>query len=93
MFSLQIDSKITLGLGGVFIVLSSVFASIGIYGYFGVETTLIVMEVVPFLILAIGADNIFIYVLDFQVILCSLSFIYILIEREGLEDRTDDAMT
>ncbi|XP_054748920.2 NPC1-like intracellular cholesterol transporter 1 [Lytechinus pictus] len=66
MDRLLIDSKITLGLGGVFIVLSSVFASIGIYGYFGVETTLIVMEVVPFLILAIGADNIFIFVLDFQ---------------------------
>eukprot|EP00057_Strongylocentrotus_purpuratus_P023567 XP_011678041.1 PREDICTED: Niemann-Pick C1 protein-like [Strongylocentrotus purpuratus] len=66
MDRLLVDSKITLGLGGVFIVLSSVFASIGIYGYFGVETTLIVMEVVPFLILAIGADNIFIYVLDFQ---------------------------
>ncbi|XP_072168753.1 NPC intracellular cholesterol transporter 1-like [Diadema setosum] len=66
MDRLLIDSKITLGLGGVLIVLSSVFASIGAYGYFGVETTLIVMEVVPFLILAIGADNIFIFVLDFQ---------------------------
>ncbi|XP_033115391.1 NPC intracellular cholesterol transporter 1-like [Anneissia japonica] len=61
-----IDSKITLGLGGVLMILMCVFASTGIYGYFGVATTLIIIEVVPFLILAIGADNMFILVLDFQ---------------------------
>ncbi|XP_071957637.1 NPC intracellular cholesterol transporter 1-like [Antedon mediterranea] len=61
-----IDSKITLGLGGVLMVLMCVFASTGVYGYFGVPTTLIIIEVIPFLILAIGADNMFILVLDFQ---------------------------
>lgn len=56
-----------LGLGGVLIVLLAVFSSLGLYGYFGVSTTLIIIEVVPFLILAVGADNMFIFSLDFQV--------------------------
>lgn len=63
---LMVDSKIVLGLGGVLIVLLAVFSSLGLYGYFGVSTTLIIIEVVPFLILAVGADNMFIFSLDFQ---------------------------
>lgn len=65
--STKVDSKIVLGLGGVLIVLLAVFSSLGLYGYFGVSTTLIIIEVVPFLILAVGADNMFIFSLDFQV--------------------------
>lgn len=61
------DSKITLGLGGIAVILLSVFASMGVYAFIGVPTTLIIIEVVPFLILAVGADNIFILVLDYQV--------------------------
>ncbi|CAG0894761.1 unnamed protein product [Darwinula stevensoni] len=60
------DSKITLGLGGVLIVLFSVSASVGFYGYIGVPATLIVIEVIPFLVLAVGVDNIFIMVQSFQ---------------------------
>ncbi|PIK45691.1 putative niemann-Pick C1 protein-like [Apostichopus japonicus] len=63
---LMIDSKITLGLGGVLIVLLAVFSSLGLYAYFGVSTTLIIIEVVPFLILAVGADNMFIFSLEYQ---------------------------
>lgn len=40
-----VDSKITLGLGGVLIVLISVSSSIGVYGYAGVPATLIIIEV------------------------------------------------
>ncbi|XP_071786078.1 NPC intracellular cholesterol transporter 1-like [Asterias amurensis] len=61
-----IDSKVTLGLGGIVVILLSVFMSMGIYGYLGVATTLIIIEVVPFLMLAVGADNIFILVLEYQ---------------------------
>ncbi|XP_022084057.1 LOW QUALITY PROTEIN: Niemann-Pick C1 protein-like [Acanthaster planci] len=61
-----IDSKITLGLGGIFVILLSVVMSLGIYGYLGIATTLIIIEVVPFLLLAVGADNIFILVLEYQ---------------------------
>lgn len=39
------DSKITLGLGGVAIVLASVASSIGFFGFTGVPATLIIMEV------------------------------------------------
>jgi len=63
---LMVDSKITLGIGGVLIVLLSVMASIGFYGYIGVPATLIIIEVIPFLVLAVGVDNIFIMVQTYQ---------------------------
>ncbi|XP_046440760.1 NPC intracellular cholesterol transporter 1-like isoform X2 [Daphnia pulex] len=63
---LLVDSKITLGIGGVIIVLLSVVASIGFYGYVGVPATLIIIEVIPFLVLAVGVDNIFILVQTYQ---------------------------
>lgn len=55
-------TKITLGLGGVTIVLVSVFAAVGFYGYVGVPCTMLIVEVIPFLVLAVGVDNIFILV-------------------------------
>lgn len=63
----MIDSKITLGIGGVLIVLASVIASGGLIGgYLGVSATLIIFEVLPFLVLAVGVDNIFIIVQTHQ---------------------------
>ncbi|QQP55526.1 Uncharacterized protein FKW44_008742, partial [Caligus rogercresseyi] len=53
---------ITLGLGGVIIVLLSVAASIGVFGFMDVPATLIIFEIIPFLVLAVGVDNIFIMV-------------------------------
>lgn len=61
-----IESRIVLGLGGVLIVLASVLASIGILSFFGVKATLIIIEVIPFLVLAVGVDNIFIIVQALQ---------------------------
>lgn len=74
------DSKISLGIAGILIVLSSVACSIGIFSYFGVPVTLIVAEVIPFLVLAIGVDNLFIIVQTLQVciILCSFLNVYFL---------------
>lgn len=62
----MIDSKITLGMGGVIIVLASVVAGAGFFGYVGVPATLIIFEVIPFLVLAVGVDNIFILVQTHQ---------------------------
>ena len=62
----MIESKITLGLGGVMIVLLSVAASIGTFGFIGVPATLIIFEIIPFLVLAVGVDNIFILVQTYQ---------------------------
>ncbi|CAL7940989.1 unnamed protein product [Xylocopa violacea] len=63
---LLIDSKITLGLGGVLIVLASVVCSVGLFGFVGMPATLIIIEVIPFLVLAVGVDNIFILVQTHQ---------------------------
>ncbi|XP_024894322.1 NPC intracellular cholesterol transporter 1 isoform X4 [Pteropus alecto] len=63
---LLVDSKISLGITGIFIVLSSVACSLGIFSYIGIPLTLIVIEVIPFLVLAIGVDNIFILVQTYQ---------------------------
>ena len=69
---MQVDSKIVLGLAGVLIVLVSVTSSIGLFSYAGVPATLIIIEVIPFLVLAVGVDNIFIIVQTFQVS-CNIS--------------------
>lgn len=61
-----IDAKITLGLAGVLIVLLSVSTSLGFFSYIGLPATLIIIEVVPFLVLAVGVDNIFILVQTYQ---------------------------
>lgn len=63
---LMIDMKFTLGLAGVFIVILSVASSIGLFSYMGVKATLIIFEVIPFLVLAVGVDNIFIIVQNYQ---------------------------
>ncbi|XP_012618819.2 NPC1-like intracellular cholesterol transporter 1 [Microcebus murinus] len=61
-----VDSKATLGLGGVAVVLGSVMAAMGFFSYLGVRSSLVILQVVPFLVLAVGADNIFIFVLEYQ---------------------------
>ena len=60
--------QITVGLMGVMIVLLSVVSAVGVFGYMGVPATLIILEVVPFLVLAVGVDNMFILVQSYQVI-------------------------
>ena len=41
----QISTKVTLGLGGVLIVLVSVGAAVGFYGYVGIPCTMLIIEV------------------------------------------------
>lgn len=65
--SVQVDSKISLGVAGILIVLGSVSSSLGIFCYAGIPLTLIVIEVIPFLVLAVGVDNIFIIVQTLRV--------------------------
>ncbi|KAG9488785.1 hypothetical protein GDO78_005007 [Eleutherodactylus coqui] len=61
-----VDSKVTLGLGGILVVLGAVLSAMGFFCYLGIPSSLIIVEVVPFLVLAVGADNIFIFVLELQ---------------------------
>jgi Niemann-Pick C1 protein len=54
-----IYSKFSLGFAGIIVVISALISGIGITFYFNEKLTMISAEVVPFLILAIGVDNIF----------------------------------
>ncbi|KAL3617746.1 hypothetical protein CASFOL_038067 [Castilleja foliolosa] len=55
--SYYISSKVLLGLSGVLLVMLSVIGSVGFFSAVGVKSTLIIMEVIPFLVLAVGVDN------------------------------------
>ncbi|KAJ4827497.1 hypothetical protein Tsubulata_027977, partial [Turnera subulata] len=47
-----VSSKVLLGLSGVMLVMLSVLGSVGFFSAVGVKSTLIIMEVIPFLVLA-----------------------------------------
>ncbi|KAM0750355.1 multidrug efflux transporter AcrB transmembrane domain-containing protein [Meredithblackwellia eburnea MCA 4105] len=57
---LFVESKFLLGLWGIAIVLLSVSTSVALCSAAGIRVTLIIAEVIPFLVLAIGVDNVFI---------------------------------
>jgi Niemann-Pick C1 protein len=57
-----IGSKFMLGLFGICLVILSVASSVGLFSAIGVKVTLIIAEVIPFLVLAVGVDNVFILV-------------------------------
>lgn len=61
-----VQSKFTLGTIGIIIVLMSVSASVGLFSAAGIKVTLIIAEVIPFLVLAVGVDNIFLIVHEFE---------------------------
>ena len=61
-----VQSKFSLGIVGILIVLMSVTASIGLFAATGLKATLIIAEVIPFLVLAVGVDNIFLIVHEFE---------------------------
>ena len=57
-----VGSKVALGLFGIVLVILSVASSVGFFSAVGVKVTLIIAEVIPFLVLAVGVDNVFILV-------------------------------
>jgi Niemann-Pick C1 protein len=58
----MVRSKFSLGLFGIIIVLVAISSSVGLFSFMGVRVTLIIAEVIPFLALAVGVDNVFILV-------------------------------
>ena len=67
LLSKQIDMKLIVGFIGVLLVLLAVLAAIGTLSYIGIAASLIILEVVPFLVLAVGVDNLFIIVHSYEV--------------------------
>lgn len=61
-----VQSKFTLGVVGILIVLMSISASVGLFSACGIKVTLIIAEVIPFIVLAVGVDNIFLIVHEFE---------------------------
>lgn len=61
-FPNPVHSRFVLGIAGVLVVLCSLAIAIGITLYADIPMSLISSEVVPFLVLAIGVDNMFIIV-------------------------------
>ncbi|KAI9742995.1 MAG: hypothetical protein M1818_003290 [Claussenomyces sp. TS43310] len=61
-----VQSKFTLGVFGILIVLMSISASVGLFSAAGIKVTLIIAEVIPFIVLAVGVDNIFLIVHEFE---------------------------
>ncbi|KAF5510660.1 NPC intracellular cholesterol transporter 1-related protein 1 [Colletotrichum siamense] len=61
-----VQSKFSLGVVGILIVLMSISASIGLFSWAGLKATLIIAEVIPFIVLAVGVDNIFLIVHEFE---------------------------
>ncbi|KAI0983277.1 hypothetical protein GJ496_010416 [Pomphorhynchus laevis] len=59
------DVRITLGFACIFMIILSVTSSFGFFAFLGYKTTLIVLEVTPFLILAIGCGDNFIFIKNF----------------------------
>jgi Niemann-Pick C1 protein len=60
VFPSRVSAGFTLAIIGILIVMASVLASMGLVAYLGIGLTMISAEVIPFLILAIGVDNMFI---------------------------------
>eukprot|EP00883_Tetradesmus_obliquus_P007421 jgi/Sobl393_1/18043/SZX70998.1 len=60
LLQLFVLSRAALGAGGVLIVAGSVAGAMGLCSLFGMWSTLIIMEVIPFLVLAVGVDNMFV---------------------------------
>lgn len=58
-FPNPVHTKFALGSAGILVVLGALMTSIGFTFFFNQKLTMISAEVVPFLILAIGVDNMF----------------------------------
>ncbi|XP_030023820.2 NPC intracellular cholesterol transporter 1 homolog 1b-like [Manduca sexta] len=57
-----IDSKIMVALGSILVVLVSIYCAIGVMGYTNFTTTLLAINVIPFFVLSVGIDNVFLMV-------------------------------
>ncbi|RAW40672.1 hypothetical protein PC110_g3127 [Phytophthora cactorum] len=91
-FSDSVRSRFGLGLTGILIVLLSLGAAMGVScAILQMEVTMITLEVVPFLVLAIGVDNMFILTNEFDR-LAALRGLATLDTRRNTRDRAEDEL-
>lgn len=64
--TLFVDSKIMIAVGSFIIVAISIFCAMGVMGYLGMTISLIAINVIPFFILSVGIDNVFLMVNTLQ---------------------------
>ncbi|GMF60564.1 unnamed protein product [Phytophthora fragariaefolia] len=91
-FSDPVRSRFGLGLTGILIVLLSLGAAMGVScAILQMEVTMITLEVVPFLVLAIGVDNMFILTNEFDR-LAALRGLMTLDNKRNTRDRAEDEL-
>ncbi|EGZ29432.1 patched family protein [Phytophthora sojae] len=91
-FTDPVRSRFGLGLTGILIVLLSLGAAMGVScAILQMEVTMITLEVVPFLVLAIGVDNMFILTNEFDR-LAALRGLATLDTRRNTRDRAEDEL-
>jgi Niemann-Pick C1 protein len=61
-----VHSKVVLGMFGLVLVMLSITSSVGLLSYVGIKVTLIIAQVIPFLVLAVGVDSIFLLVAELE---------------------------
>ncbi|XP_075976750.1 NPC intracellular cholesterol transporter 1 homolog 1b-like [Anticarsia gemmatalis] len=57
-----VDSKIVVAVGSIVVVIAAIFCAMGTMGYAGIVLTLLAINVIPFFVLSIGIDNVFLMV-------------------------------
>lgn len=77
----KVETKFFLGINCILIVIASVSISVGIMSFAHYKATLIIAEVIPFLVLAVGVDNIFIIVNTYDRVKMSLGTSRSVVER------------
>ena len=65
-WTFPLHTKIVLGLCALLIVVFSLIVSVGVVSMLGISVTPIISEVIPFLVLAIGIDNVFLLYQSFR---------------------------
>lgn len=61
-----VHPKVLLGLFALILVMTSITSAIGLFSFIGVKVTLIIAEVIPFLVLAVGVDNVFLLLAELE---------------------------
>lgn len=57
-----VDSKISVAIGSIIVVVAAIFCGVGVLGYANVTLTLLAINVIPFFVLSVGVDNVFLMV-------------------------------